>query len=150
MVRMENPQLIFLEREKTMNKVILCGNLSQEIELKQTTNGKSVVTNCIGVKREYKNDKGEYESDFISLVIWGAQAEYLSKYAHKGDRVELVGRWTVRKYTANDGTTRTVNECVVESIKAFSKQPKQESQAPSFNYTQPNFEEIKDDQDLPF
>lgn len=133
-----------------MNKVILSGNLCQEIELKQTQNGKSVVTNCIAVQREYKNERGEYESDFINLVIWGAQADYLSKYAHKGDRVELVGRWQVRKYTANDGTTRTVNECVVESIKAFSKQPRQESQPQYSAPTAPMFEEIKAGEDLPF
>lgn len=134
-----------------MNKVILSGNLCQENELKQTTNGKSVVTNCIAVQREYKNEQGEYESDFINLVVWGAQAEYLSKYANKGDRVELVGRWQVRKYTANDGTNRVVNECVVESIRAFSRQPKTDNQAPSYNpYEQPNFEDIKGEDDLPF
>lgn len=134
-----------------MNKVILSGNLCQEIELKTTQSGKSVISNCIAVQREYKNDKGEYESDFINLVIWGAQADYLSRYASKGDRVELVGRWNVRKYTANDGTTRTVNECVVESIKAFSRKPKEGEAQPNYNpYTQPNFEEITNDQDLPF
>ena len=133
-----------------MNKVILSGNLCQEIELKQTQNGKSVTTNCIAVQREYKNEQGTYDSDFINLVIWGTQAEYLSKYAHKGDRVELVGRWTVRKYTANDGTTRTVNECVVESIKAFSRQPKQENASYTPDAYTPNFEEIKDGEDLPF
>lgn len=136
-----------------MNKTILSGNLCQDIEVKQTQSGKSVVTNCIAVQREYKNDKGEYDSDFINLVIWGAQAEYLGKYAHKGDRVELVGRWTVRKYTATDGTTRTVNECVVESIKAFSRQPREESQAPTYTpdaYTSPQLENINIDDDLPF
>lgn len=133
-----------------MNKIILSGNLCQEIELKQTQSGKSVVTNCIAVQREYKNDKGEYDSDFINLVIWGAQADYLSRYANKGDRVELVGRWRVRKYTANDGTTRTVNECVVESIKAFSRKQKEEEQQNYNPYTQPKFEEIKEGDDLPF
>lgn len=132
-----------------MNKVILSGNLCHEIELKQTVGGKSVLTNCIAVQREYKNDKGEYESDFINLVLWGAQAEYLSRYAHKGDRVELVGRWNVRKYTANDGTTRTVNECVVESIRVFSRQPREESQTPDESI-KPNFENLNIDEDLPF
>jgi single-strand DNA-binding protein len=132
-----------------MNKVILSGNLCQEIELKQTTSGKSVLTNCIAVQREYKNDKGEYESDFINLVVWGAQAEYLGRYAHKGDRVELVGRWQVRKYAVNDGTTRTVSECIVESIRAFNRQPKEEN--PTYNpYEQPKFEEISKFDDLPF
>lgn len=132
-----------------MNKVILSGNLCQEIELKQTTNGKSVLTNCIAVQREYKNDKGEYESDFINLVVWGAQAEYLGRYAHKGDRVELVGRWLVRKYTVNDGTTRTVSECIVESIRAFNRQPKEETQTQTPD-DQPKFEELSKFDDLPF
>ena len=130
-----------------MNKVILSGNLCQDVELKQTQSGKSVVTNCIAVQREYKNEQGAYDSDFINLTVWGAQADYLSKYANKGDRVELVGRWQVRKYTANDGSTRTVSECVVESIKAFSRQ-KQESQQAT--YAAPRFDEIKDGEDLPF
>lgn len=132
-----------------MNKVILSGNLCQEIELRQTPNGKSVLTNCIAVQREYKNEKGEYESDFINLVVWGVPAEYLGRYAHKGDRVELIGRWQVRKYTANDGTARTVNECVVESIRAFSRQPKEEQ--PQFTAEeQPKFEELSKFDDLPF
>lgn len=132
-----------------MNKVILSGNLCQDVELKQTTSGKSVVTNCIAVQREFKNDKGEYDSDFINFVIWGTPAEYLGRYAHKGDRVELVGRWMVSKYTANDGTTRTDNKCVVESIRAFSRQPKEEQ--PQFNTEeQPRFEELSKFDDLPF
>ena len=143
-----------------MNKVILTGNLCQEIELKQTTGGKSVIANCIAVRREYKNESGAYDSDFINLVIWGSQAEYLSKYARKGDRVELVGRWTVRKYQANDGTNRVVNECVVESITALSKpkedlEPKQTTYNNGYGYmpsaySQPKFEEIPSEQDLPF
>jgi len=139
-----------------MNKVLLTGNICQDIELKQTQGGKSVVTNSIAVQREYKNENGGYDTDFINIVVWGAQAEYLSRYASKGDRVELVGRWTVRKYQANDGTNRIANECVVESIKAFSK-PKEEPKAtPSVNgygynpYAQPQFENIPNEQDLPF
>ena len=132
-----------------MNKVILSGNLCQEIELKQTQNGKSVVTNCVAVQREYKNEQGSYDSDFINLVLWGNQAEYLSRYANKGDRVELVGRWNVRKFPAKDGTTRTVNECIVESVKAFSKQKTDESK-PQFTENNPQFEELGADDDLPF
>jgi single-strand DNA-binding protein len=132
-----------------MNKVILSGNLCQDIELMKTNTGKSVVSNSVAVQREYKNPSGGYDTDFINIVVWGTQAEYLSRYAAKGDRVELCGRWTVRKYTANDGTTRTVNECVVESIKAFSRQQKNESTEPTAPTTA-NFEEIGTDEELPF
>lgn len=127
-----------------MNKVILSGNLCRDIELKQTQTGKSVTTNSIAVRRDYKNKEGTYDSDFIDLVAWGAQAEYLSRYAHKGDRVELVGRWEVRKYQANDGTQRTVHECIVESITAFSKQPKEQSKA------EQQFVDVTDEEGLPF
>lgn len=131
-----------------MNKVILSGNLCQDVEVKQTTNGKEVVTNCIAVQREYKNAKGEYESDFINIVVWGASAVYLGKYAKKGDRVELCGRWSVRKYTANDGTQRTANECVVDSIKAFRKEKESNGSYTPDAYA-PQFEEVTPE-DLPF
>jgi single-strand DNA-binding protein len=109
-----------------MNKVILTGNLCRDIELKQTQGGKDVVTNCIAVQRDFKNANGEYESDFINIVAYKAQANYLSNYAKKGDRVELVGRWTVRKWADSDGTQHYANECVVDNIKAFSKAKEQE------------------------
>ncbi len=111
-----------------MNKVILSGNLCKDIEMRETANGKAVVMNSVAVQRDYKNEQGGYDTDFINIVVWGQSAEYLKKYAAKGDRVELVGRWTVRKYEDKDGYTRQVNECVVESIKAFSKQDKKQEE----------------------
>jgi single-strand DNA-binding protein len=137
-----------------MNKVILTGNLCKDLELKQSMGGKSVITNTIAVQREYKSANGEYESDFINIVVWDKQAEYLSKYGHKGNRVELCGRWTVRKYQANDGTNRIVNECVVESIKVFSK-PKEEQKPTQYGYNpyaenNTQYEEIPNDTGFPF
>ena len=111
-----------------MNKVILSGNLCQNIELKQTNGGKEVVSNCVAVSRDFKNANGDYESDFINIVVWGNQATYLDKYASKGDRVELVGRWQVRKYEDSNGTQQRVNECVVESIRVFGKQQKEDKE----------------------
>ena len=134
-----------------MNKVIITGRLCQDVELKQSTGGKSVLTNSVAVQRDFRNAQGEYESDFINIVAWGPQAEYLSKYAHKGDRVEIVGRWAVRKWQTQQGENRTANECVVESVTAFNRQPKQENNTyiPDA-YKQPQYEEMKTDQDLPF
>jgi single-strand DNA-binding protein len=131
-----------------MNKVILSGNLCQDVEVKQTQNGKAVVTNCVAVQREYKSPNGEYESDFINIVVWGAQADYLGKYASKGDRVELCGRWMVRKYQVTDGSTRVANECVVESIKAFRKPSEQSNNT---QYMPTEYTEIADNATgLPF
>jgi single-strand DNA-binding protein len=117
-----------------MNKVILTGNLCKPIEVKRTTSGKSVVSNTIAVRRDYKED-GDYQTDFINIVVWGQSANYLAKYAHKGDRVELCGRWNVRTYTGKDGSNKKADECVVESIRAFPRsgeEPRQEqAEAPT-------------------
>ena len=124
-----------------MNKVILTGNLCRDISIAETPSGKEVVQNCLAVRREYKNANGEYDSDFINIVAWGAQAKYLNTYGKKGDRVEVVGRWEVGKYTDSDGTQRVTNKCVVENISVFSSKPKEEQQTTLQEYT---------DGDLPF
>lgn len=124
-----------------MNKVILTGNLCRDIEVRQTQSGKEVVSNCIAVQRDFRESDGNYKSDFINFVAWGSQATYLGKYAHKGDRMEIVGRWANRQYTDNDGVERTVNECVVENLKVFSKQNES---------TKPTMKEVEEDEDFPF
>lgn len=106
-----------------MNKVILSGNLCQDVQLKVTTGGTDVVINCVDVKREFKNAKGENETDYINFVAYSNQANYLANYAKKGDRVELVGRWQTRTYQDQYGNNKVVNEVVVESITAFSNKP---------------------------
>lgn len=133
-----------------MNKVILSGNLCRDIELKQTQGGKFVLANCVAVSREYKNANGGYDSDFINIVAWDQKAEYLSRYASKGDMVELVGRWQTRKYTADD-SSRTVNECIVEGVRIFKKQKAESGDAAQYtNTASADFENLPSEHDLPF
>lgn len=127
-----------------MNKVILTGNIVRDIEERQTQGGNSVVSNCIAVRRDFKNDKGEYDTDFINFVAWGVQATYLAKYAAKGDKAELVGRWQVRTYQDQYNNDRQVNEVVVESITAYSTKPTDPQQETK---QQAN---VIDDSDLPW
>ena len=111
-----------------MNRVCLSGNLCKDIELKKTSSKKAVVTNTIAVNRDFKNDDGEYETDFINIVVWEKTAEYLSKYAKKGDRIELVGKWQVRKYQSSDGENKVANESVVEWLKLTNPRKQEEPQ----------------------
>ena len=122
-----------------MNRVCLSGNLCKDVELKKTSSKKAVVSNTIAVSRDFKNDDGEYETDFIDIVVWEKTAEYLSKYAKKGDRIELVGKWQVRKYQTSDGKNRVVNECVVEWLKITNSKKQEEVQSVE-----------EDDDSLPF
>ncbi len=109
-----------------MNKVILSGNLCKDIEMKQTQSGKSALNNSIAVRREFKDTDGTYQTDFIDFVAFGNQADYLNKYASKGDRVELVGRWQVRNYVDKNGYDRRANEVVVENINVVNPKKKEE------------------------
>lgn len=131
-----------------MNKVILSGNLCKDIELLETPNGTKVVRNTIAVRREYKDADGQYSSDFIDIVLWKQQAEYLSEYAQKGDQIELVGRWTCRSYTNNDGIKKTINECTVESVSILRTKKKDEDDAEE--YAEPIEDTTVEDGDLPF
>ena len=109
-----------------MNKVILSGNLCKDVELKQTQSGKSALNNSVAVRRDFKDSDGTYQTDFINFIAFGNQAEYLSKYASKGDRVELVGRWQVRNYVDKNGYDRIANEVLVENISLVTPKKKEE------------------------
>ena len=115
-----------------MNKVALSGNLCKDIELKTTSSGKASLNNTIAVKRDYKNAEGEYESDFINLVFWGNQAEYVDKYLSKGSKIGVVGRLQTRTYENNNGDKVFVTEVVVESVESFST-PKKENTTSDFS-----------------
>lgn len=99
-----------------MNKVILIGNIVKDIEMKQTNSGLNVVANTIAVKRNYKNANDEYESDFINFVAFKNNAELISQYFTKGNRIGLTGSWQTRNYENNQGQKVYVNELIVDGI----------------------------------
>ena len=112
-----------------MNKVILSGNLCKEIELRFTTNNIAVLQNTVAVKNDFKNANGEYESEFINIVVWRQTAEFLSKYASKGSKVLVEGRLTNRSYEKQDGTKGYVTEVVAEKVELLGNRkedPKKE------------------------
>lgn len=98
-----------------MNKVILAGRLTRDVELKFTPNGVAVATFTIAVNRRFKQE-GQPEADFINCVVWQKPAENTANYVGKGCRVEIVGRWNTRNFEGRDGKRVYVNECVVEEI----------------------------------
>lgn len=132
-----------------MNKVILTGNLCKDNEVKSTTSGKKVLTNTLAVRRDVKNAEGNYDTDFISLVVWEKQAEFLENYTGKGDKIAVVGRWNHRSYQSNDGKTRYVDECVVESVEIIAHKEEKEEKPTN---SKPKVESDNPfvDEDLPF
>ena len=103
-----------------MNIITLTGNSVKEIEVKQTNNGKAVANGTIAVRRDFKNANGEYESDFINFVAYGAQGELIAKYVNKGNHFAITGRLQIRKYE-KDGQTRYITEVIVNGFDFPSK-----------------------------
>ena len=99
-----------------MNKVILVGNVTKDLELKTTTNGIATCTFSIAVNRKFKNAQGVQEADYINIVTWRQTAELCAKYLAKGRKVGIVGSIQTRSYTAKDGGKRYVTEVVADDV----------------------------------
>lgn len=111
-----------------MNKVMLIGRITKNIELKSTPNGKEVADFSIAVKRNYKNQNGEYEADFINCISFGKTAELLSKYTKKGDQIAVEGRINTRNYENKEGKKVYITEILVENIMFLETKNAQKSE----------------------
>lgn len=100
----------------SMNKVILQGRLTADVELRRTQSGTPVGSFNLAVDRDVKPQNGERETDFVSCVVWGFTAEFASSWFHKGDQALICGRLQSRKWTDRDGNNRVAWEVVVESL----------------------------------
>lgn len=94
-----------------MNSINLIGNICNDVELKQTNSGKSVVQFNLAVNRPFAKDV----TDFIPVVVWNQPAEYLSRYARKGTKIAVSGKLTTRKYEDKNGNNRVAYEVVADS-----------------------------------
>ena len=136
-----------------MNKVILTGNLCGDPEYQTTASGISLCRFRIAVQRKFKNEKGEYESDFISIVAWRGTADFVSKYLHKGNKVGVTGSLQTRTYDAQDGSKRYVTEVVADEVESYTPKSENENKpktdAAAKQEVMKNFEPISED-NLPF
>lgn len=121
-----------------LNRAILTGRLTRDPELRYTTSGTAVVQATIAVDRQFKNQQGEREADFINLVIWRKAAENFANFTHKGSLVGIDGRIQTRTYENKQGQRVYVTEINVDSFSLL--EPRQDnnnysSQAPNNNAT---------------
>ncbi|MGO2116942.1 MAG: single-stranded DNA-binding protein [Lactococcus lactis] len=93
-----------------MNKTMLIGRLTSAPEISKTTNDKSYVRVTLAVNRRFKNEKGEGEAGFISIIIWGKSAETLVSYAKKGSLISIEGEIRTRNYTDKQNQKHYVTE----------------------------------------
>lgn len=110
-----------------MNSLVLTGRVTNDLILKEA-GSVSLVNLTLAVDRDYKDKKGEKITDFFDVTVWRQQAEFISKYAKKGDVVGIVGQVQKRSYE-KDGKNIWVTEVIAKevSILASKETPKQEA-----------------------
>jgi single-strand DNA-binding protein len=99
-----------------MNRVILVGRLTKDVELRYTPSGAAVATFTLAVNRTFTNQAGEREADFINCVVWRRQAENAANFLKRGSLAGVDGRLQSRSYEGQDGKRVYVTEVVAESV----------------------------------
>jgi single-strand DNA-binding protein len=107
----------------SLNKVFLIGNLTRPPELRYTPSGTAVLDLRLAVNRSYTTQGGERrdETCFLTVVVWGKQAEASAQYLDKGSPVMVEGRLQTRDWEGKDGQKRNVVEVVAERIQFLGR-----------------------------
>ncbi|MBQ9868823.1 MAG: single-stranded DNA-binding protein [Ruminococcus sp.] len=129
-----------------MNSVNMVGRICNNLELKNTPNGHTVLSFRIAIPRQYVKKGEERESDFISCIAWRSTADFISKYFSKGDMIALTGKLHSRDFTDKNNVKRYITEVyIIEASFAGSKK-KQESAAPTQEYNDADIPPLSDEQ----
>ena len=141
----------------SFNKVILIGNMTSDPELKQSTSGVSVSSFSIAVNRKMSKNN---DCDFITIVAWRQQAEFVCKYFKKGQPILVCGQLQTRTWTDNQNNKRYATEVVADEVsfvgnkegsgEAKNEAPTQPYMPGAYTGNSQNFEEIPTDDGLPF
>ena len=143
-----------------INKVFIKGNISSEVEIKQTQSGTSVCSFNVAVNR-FSKDPTEAKADFFTVVAWQQKAEFVSKYFKKGSGIVIVGRLENREWSDKQGNKRISTEIIAEEVTFCGGAEKSEPVVslppkgnvpymPSVYQTAPQMEEVPLSDDLPF
>ena len=132
-----------------MNKVILMGRLTKDVEMRQTPNGVSVARFTLAVNRRFAKE-GQQQADFINCVAWRQTGEFIARYFRKGSMIAVVGSIQSRSWDGQDGKKQYATEVNVEEayFTGSKSEGSQYNQTPQ-NYNQaPQQQGFGDDFDM--
>ena len=146
-----------------INNVVLMGRLVATPELRSTGTGISVASFTLAVERAYAKAGEQRQADFIDCIAWRNTAEFITRYFQKGSMIAITGNIQTRNYEDKNGNKRKAVEVVVDSASfcgskaesgttgGYSAPAAPAAPAPSFTSgSESDFEEISEDDDLPF
>lgn len=141
------------------NKVIIGGRLTADPELKTTPSGVAVTSFTVAVNRRFGQKSGEEaQADFINVTAWRAAAEFITRYFRKASNICIVGTLQTRSWVDQNNQKHFATEIVADEVyfvdskseaTMFSNAPASAAYVPEA-YTTPQFEEINDDDEVPF
>ena len=133
-----------------LNTITIIGRLGKDIELRSTASGDSVCSFSLAVDRDFKNKDGNKDTDWLDCVVWRNDADYLYKYAHKGDLLCISGRLQTRAWMDKDDRKHIATEIVSKSVYIINSKAKG---VPAVEYgiaRKPELKEIEEAGELPF
>ena len=122
-----------------INSICLVGRMTRDAELRYTPSNQAVATFTLAVNRNFKNQAGEREADFINCVIWRQQAENLANWAKKGALIGVTGRIQTRSYDNQQGQRVYVTEVIADSFQLLESRNSQNQQQ-----SVPDFKSVPD------
>lgn len=144
-----------------LNSIVLMGRLVADPELRTTTTGRSVCNFRIAVDRSFVRAGEQRQADFFTIVAWENTANFVSRYFTKGSMIAVQGQMQMRQYDDNTGAKRTAYEVLAREVSFCGSKAESgnvnpaftapTTPAPAYQTAAPgDFEEITDDEDLPF
>ena len=123
---------------KSVNKVILLGNLTRDPELRYTEHKKTVCSFGLATNRIWTTETGKKreEPEYHRLVAWEKLAETCQKYLTKGRKVYVEGRLHTRACTGKNGTEKTITEIVLDEVLMLDPMPEAVREALDFQKPQ--------------
>ena len=115
-----------------LNRIVIMGRLTRDPELRTTQSGISVTSFTLACDRDIKSENNENNVDFIDIVAWRQQADFVSKYFRKGQLVCVEGRLQARPWTDRDGNKRVSYEIVTDHV--YFAESKRDSTPPEGGY----------------
>lgn len=127
-----------------LNKIIIMGRITKDLELRQTNSGVSVTSFTLAVDRDYRPQDGEKQTDFIDVTAWRNTAEFAAKYLGKGRLAVVSGSLQFNEWKDKEGHNRRNAVVVADNI--YFGDSKNTGSQPQTG----GFAEIEDEGDLPF
>jgi len=115
---------------RSVNKVMLIGNLTRDVELRHTKEGTAVASFGLATNRNWTQESGEKreETDFHRIVAWGKLAELCEKYLKKGRKVYVEGRLHSHSWTDNEGAQKAVTEIIIDDMVMLDSKPQEKEE----------------------